>query len=141
MAKKVKAIVTLALNAGKASPAPPVGPALAPHGINLMGFVKEYNARTANKIGEVIPAEITIFSDGSFKFELKSPPTTFLIKKLAGIPKGAAKANAETVGKLTRAQLREIAEIKLKDMNTTNIDSIVRQIEGTCRNMGVQVVD
>ncbi len=141
MAKKIKAIVTLAIQAGKANPAPPIGPALAQHGINLMGFCKEYNAKTSNRIGEIIPAEITIFSDGSFKFILKSPPTSFLIKKHAGIEKGSATPQTMKVGKLTRKQVREIAEIKKQDMNTQNIDSIMRQIEGTALNMGVEVVE
>src|SRR5260221_5927515 len=109
MAKKVKAVVTLAINAGKANPAPPIGPALAQHGINLMAFCKEYNARTSNRVGEIIPAEITIFSDGSFKFILKSPPTAFLIKRAAGIEKGSAVPNTDKVGKLTRKQVQEIA--------------------------------
>ncbi len=141
MAKKIKAIVTLQINAGKANPAPPIGPALAQHGINLMAFCKEYNARTSTRIGEVVPAEITIFSDGSFKFELKSPPTTFLIQKAAGIDKGSPRPNSQKVGSITRKQVREIAEVKLKDMNTSNVDSIMRQVEGTARNMGVDVVD
>ncbi|MBE2181850.1 MAG: 50S ribosomal protein L11 [Anaerolineae bacterium] len=141
MAKKIKAVVTLQLPAGKANPAPPVGPALAQHGINLMGFCKEYNARTSTRIGEIVPAEITIFSDGSFRFELKSPPTTFLILKAAGIDRGSARPNAEKVGKINRKQVREIADVKLKDMNTSNIEAIMKQIEGTARNMGVEVVD
>ncbi|MFQ3567863.1 MAG: 50S ribosomal protein L11 [Aggregatilineales bacterium] len=141
MAKKIKAVVTLQIQAGKANPAPPIGPALAQHGINLMGFCKEYNARTANRVGEIVPAEITIFSDGSFKFELKSPPTPFLIMKAAGIQKGSPNPLVQKVGKISRQQVREIAEVKLKDMNTTNIDSIMRQIEGTARQMGVEVVD
>jgi large subunit ribosomal protein L11 len=141
MAKKVKAVVTLAINAGKANPAPPIGPALAQHGINLMAFCKEYNARTANRIGEVIPAEITIFSDGSFRFILKSPPTAFLIKRAAGIEKGSGAPNKDKVGKLTRKQVREIAELKLQDLNALDIEAAMRQIEGTARNMGVTVVD
>jgi large subunit ribosomal protein L11 len=141
MAKKLKAIVTLQLPAGKATPAPPVGPALAQHGINIMGFVKEYNARTSNRIGEIVPAEITVFTDGSFKFELKSPPTTFLIMRAAGVQKGSQRPNVEKVGKITRKQVAEIAEAKKQDMNTQNMDSIMRQIEGTCRNMGIEVVD
>jgi large subunit ribosomal protein L11 len=141
MAKKVKAIVKLAINAGKANPAPPIGPALAQHGINLMGFCKEYNARTANRIGEIVPAEITIFSDGSFKFELKSPPTAFLIKKHAGIEKGASNPLTDTAGKLTKAQVREIATVKKDDLNAYDIESAMKQIEGTARNMGVKIVD
>jgi large subunit ribosomal protein L11 len=122
VAKKIKAIVTLQINAGKANPAPPIGPALAQHGINLMAFCKEYNARTSNRMGEIIPAEITIFSDSSFRFNLKSPPTAFLIKRAAGLDKGSQKPNAEKVGKLSRKQMREIAEIKLPDMNTTDLE-------------------
>ena len=141
MAKKVKAIVTLQIAAGKANPAPPIGPALAQHGINLMGFCKEYNARTSNRMGEIIPAEITIFMDGSFRFILKSPPTTFLILKAAGVEKGSPTPHTQKVGKITRKQVREIAEVKLPDMNTKNMDSITRQIEGTALNMGIEVVD
>lgn len=141
MAKKLKAIVRLQLEAGKANPAPPVGPALASHGINIMAFCKEYNARTTNRIGEIIPAEITIFSDGSFRFELKSPPTPFLIKRAAGIDKGSANALREKNGTISRKQVREIAETKLKDMNTTNIESAMRMVEGTARQMGVEVKD
>ncbi len=141
MAKKIKAVVTLQLPAGKANPAPPVGPALAQHGINLMGFCKEYNARTSANIGEIIPAEITIFSDGSFKFILKSPPTAFLIRKAAGVDKGSATPHSSKVGKISRTQLREIAEIKIKDMNAIDIEGAMKQVEGTARNMGITVVD
>src|SRR5947199_2052425 len=139
MAKKVKAVVTLAINAGKANPAPPIGPALAQHGINLMAFCKEYNARTANRIGEVIPAEITVFSDGSFKFILKSPPTAFLIKRAAGVEKGSDAPNKNKVGKLTRKQVQEIAEIKMQDLNAINLEGAMKQIEGTARNMGILI--
>jgi large subunit ribosomal protein L11 len=141
MAKKVKAIVTLQINAGKANPAPPIGPALAQHGINLMAFCKEYNARTSSKIGEIIPAQITIFTDGSFKFELKSPPTTFLIKKAAGIDKGAANPKTQKVGKLTRKQVKEIVEQKKADLNSLSQEAAMRLIEGTARQMGVEIVD
>ena len=141
MAKKVKAIVTLQIKAGKANPAPPIGPALAQHGINLMAFCKDYNARTSNRLGEIIPAEITIFTDGSFKFDLKSPPSTFLIMRAAGIEKGSPVPQSQKVGKITRKQLAEIAEVKLKDMNTQNIDAIVKQLEGTAIQMGVEVTD
>ena len=141
MAKKVKAIVTLQINAGKANPAPPIGPALAQHGINLMGFCKEYNARTSNRMGEIIPAEITIFSDGSFKFILKSPPTSFLIKKAAGLDKGSSRPNTEKKGKISRKQIREIADIKLGDMNTRDMDMAMKQIEGTALQMGVEVTE
>ncbi len=139
MAKKVKAVVTLAINAGKANPAPPIGPALAQHGINLMAFCKEYNARTASRIGEVIPAEITIFTDGSFKFILKSPPTAFLIKRAAGVEKGSDAPNKTKVGKLTRKQVQEIAEIKMQDLNAIDLAGAMKQIEGTARNMGITV--
>jgi large subunit ribosomal protein L11 len=141
MAKKVKAIVTLQIPAGKANPAPPIGPALAQHGINLMQFCKDYNARTANRMGEIVPAEITVFQDGSFKFILKSPPTAFLIKKAAGIAKGASEPPGEIVGRLTRDQVRDIAQQKIQDMNANDIEAAMRQIEGTCLNMGVEVID
>lgn len=139
MAKKVKAVVRLQIEAGKANPAPPIGPALAPHGINLMAFCKEYNARTASKAGEIIPAEITIFSDGSFSFELKTPPTAVLLRKAAGVEKGSAEPNREKVGSVTRDQVREIAEIKMKDLNAIDVEGAMRQIEGTARNMGIVV--
>jgi large subunit ribosomal protein L11 len=141
MAKKVKAVVTLSIAAGKANPAPPIGPALAQHGINLMAFCKEYNARTANRVGEIVPAEITIFSDGSFRFILKSPPTSFLLTRAAGIQKGSPTPNKQQVGQVTRKQIREIAEIKMPDLNANDIEAAMRQIEGTARNMGIKVVD
>jgi large subunit ribosomal protein L11 len=139
MAKKVKAVVKLNVPAGKANPAPPIGPALAGHGINIMGFCKEYNARTQNKIGEIIPAEITVYVDGSFTFILKSPPTAELIKKAAGVEKGSDVPNRNKVGTITRNQLREIAQIKMKDMNAVDEEGAMRQIEGTARNMGITV--
>jgi len=139
MAKKIKAIVKLQIQAGKANPAPPIGPALAQHGINLMQFCKEYNARTSNRMGEIIPAEITIFSDSSFKFNLKSPPTSFLIKKAAGLESGSSVPHLNKVGKLTRKQVQEIAEIKFKDMNANDMEAAMRQVEGTARQMGVEV--
>ena len=141
MAKKLKAIVRLQINAGKANPAPPIGPALAGHGINLMAFCKEYNARTSNRMGEVIPAEISIFTDGSFSFILKTPPASILLKKAAGVEKGSSQAPREKVGKVTRAQVREIAELKMKDLNAIDIEGAMRQIEGTARNMGIEIVD
>ena len=141
MAKKVKAVVKLQIQAGKANPAPPIGPALAPHGVNIMAFCKEYNARTANRMGEIIPAEITIFADGSFKFELKSPPASVLLKKAAGVEKGSANPRSDKVGTITRAQLREIAEVKMKDLNAVDIEGAMKQIEGTARNMGITIVD
>jgi large subunit ribosomal protein L11 len=139
VAKKVKAVVRLQIEAGKANPAPPIGPALAPHGINLMAFCKEYNARTSTKTGEIIPADITIFTDGSFNFVLKTPPTAVLLRKAAGIEKGSAEPNREKVGSVTRNQVREIAEIKLPDLNTDDIDSAMLQVEGTARNMGITI--
>jgi large subunit ribosomal protein L11 len=139
MAKKIKAIVTLALPAGKANPAPPVGPALAQHGINLMGFCKEYNARTTQYLGEIRPAEITIFSDGSFKFIVKSPPTAFLIKRAAGVEKGSGTPNKTKVGKITRKQIQEIAEIKMPEMNAIDLAGAMKQVEGSARQMGIQI--
>lgn len=141
MAKKLKTIVRLQIQAGKANPAPPIGPALAGHGINLMAFCKEYNARTANRMGEIIPAEISIYTDGSFTFVLKTPPAAVLLKKAAGIEKGSAQAPREFVGKVTRAQVREIAELKMKDLNALDIEGAMRQIEGTARNMGIRIID
>ena len=141
MAKKFKAVIRLHLIAGKANPAPPVGPALAGHGVNIMAFCKEYNARTQNKMGEVIPAEITVYTDGSFSFILKSPPTSVLLKKAAGIEKGSDVPNRNKVGKVSRAQIQEIAEIKMKDMNAIEIADAMRQVEGTARNMGILVVE
>ncbi|HTX79574.1 MAG TPA: 50S ribosomal protein L11 [Longilinea sp.] len=141
MAKKLKAIVRLQLNAGKANPAPPVGPALAQHGINIMAFCKEYNARTSTRVGEVIPAEITIFTDGSFTFVLKSPPTAVLLKKAAGVDKGSATPNRTKVGKVTRAQVRQIAEVKMKDTNAVDIEDAMKQVEGTARSLGLTVGD
>jgi len=141
VAKKLKAIVRLQLKAGKANPAPPVGPALAGHGINIMAFCKEYNARTSNKVGEVIPAEITVYTDGSFTFVLKSPPAAELLKKAAGLEKGSANPSREKVGKVTRAQVREIAEIKMKDLNAIDVEGAMRQIEGTAKSLGMTVVD
>lgn len=141
MAKKLKTIVRLQIVAGKANPAPPIGPALAGHGINLMAFCKEYNARTANRMGEIIPAEISIYTDGSFTFVLKTPPASVLLKKAAGVEKGSAHAPRDKVGKVTRAQIREIAELKMKDLNAVDIEGAMRQIEGTAINMGLEIVD
>lgn len=141
MAKKVKAIVKLNVPAGKANPAPPIGPALAGHGINIMQFCKEYNARTQSKIGDIIPAEITVFQDSSFKFILKSPPTSELLKKAAGIEKGSDIPNRNKVGTVTRDQIHNIAEIKIKDMNAIDIEGAMKQIEGTARNMGIEIED
>ena len=139
MAKKIKAVVKLQIPAGKANPAPPVGPALAQHGINLMQFCKEYNARTMAQIGNIIPAEITVFQDGSFNFILKTPPAPDLLRKAAGIETGSAEPHRDMVGQITREQLREIAETKMKDLNAIDIEGAMRQIEGTARSMGITV--
>ena len=141
MAKKYKATVKLEIAAGKANPAPPIGPALAGHGINIMAFCKEYNARTSNRMGDILPAEITVYTDGSFTFILKSPPAAVLLRKAAGVDKGSGVPNREKVGKVSRSQVREIAEIKFKDMNANTIEGAMRQIEGTARNMGITVVE
>ncbi len=141
MAKKLKAVVRLQIEAGKANPAPPIGPALAGHGINLMAFCKEYNARTSNRMGEIIPAEISIYTDGSFNFILKTPPAAEMLKKAAGIAKGSPNPSREKIGTVTRAQIREIAQVKMKDLNAVDIEGAMRQIEGTARSMGLEVVD
>ena len=141
MAKKVKAIIKLAIDAGKATPAPPVGPALGQHGINIMAFCKDYNARTAHMAGSIIPAEITVFQDNSFRFILKTPPATDLLKKAAGVPKGASDIDIEVAGTVTRDQVREIAETKMQDLNAYDVESAMRMIEGTARSMGIRVED
>ncbi len=141
MAKKVKAVVTLAINAGKANPAPPIGPALAQHGINLMAFCKEYNARTARMVGQVIPAEITIYTDNSFTFVLKTPPTPDLLRKAAGIEKGSSTPNKQKVAKISRKQVREIAETKMKDMSAFDIEAAMEMVAGTARSMGIEIKD
>jgi large subunit ribosomal protein L11 len=141
MAKKVKAIVKLQIQAGKANPAPPVGPALGQHGVNIMAFCKEYNARTASQTGTVIPVEITIFTDQSFTFVTKTPPAADLIRQAAGIPKGSSVPNKEKVGKITRKQAREIAELKFKDLNANDLDAATKMIEGTAESMGVVVTN
>ncbi|MEI6664595.1 MAG: 50S ribosomal protein L11 [Chloroflexota bacterium] len=139
MAKKVRAVVTLQIPAGKANPAPPVGTALGPHGINIMDFVKGYNERTAGMDGQIIPAQITIFEDRSFTFILKTPPASDLLRKAAGVPKGSASQLREVAGKVTAEQLRAIAIQKLPDLNTTDVDQAIKSIEGTARSMGIQV--
>jgi large subunit ribosomal protein L11 len=141
MAKKVVAIIKLALSAGKANPAPPVGPALGQHGVNIMMFCKEYNARTADQAGLVIPVEISVFEDRSFTFILKTPPASVLIQKAAGIDKGSGEPNKKKVGKITTAQLRDIATTKMPDLNANDIDAAMKIVAGTARNMGVTVVD
>jgi large subunit ribosomal protein L11 len=137
--KKIKAVVKLQINAGKANPAPPIGPALAQHGINLMAFCKEYNAKTSHLVGNVIPAEITIYQDSSFTFELKTPPTADLLRKAAGVPRGSAEPNRDKVGTITKQQLREIAETKMRDLNANDIEAAELQIAGTARSMGIVI--
>ncbi|MEM1280542.1 MAG: 50S ribosomal protein L11 [Cyanobacteria bacterium P01_D01_bin.71] len=141
MAKKVVALIKLAIPAGKANPAPPIGPALGQHGVNIMAFCKEYNARTADKAGLVVPVEISVFEDRSFTFVLKTPPASVLIKKAIGIEKGSGQPNKDKVGAITRAQLKEIAETKMPDLNANDIEAAMRIVEGTARNMGVTVAD
>ena len=140
MAKKIRIVLTLQLPAGKATPAPPVGTALGPHGINIIEFTKSYNEKTADKAGQIIPAQITVFEDRSFTFILKTPPAADLLRKAAGIAKGAATTKRETAGRVTRDQIREIAGIKMDDLNATDVDGAMRQIEGTARSMGIEVV-
>jgi large subunit ribosomal protein L11 len=139
VAKKVRAVVKLAIQAGKANPAPPVGPALGQHGINIMAFCKEYNEKTASQAGTVVPAEITIYEDRSFTFVLKTPPASELLKKAAGVSKGSKQPLKEKVGTITEAQLRDIATTKLKDLNAYDLDAAMTMIAGTARNMGIEV--
>jgi len=139
MAKKVTAVIKLALNAGKATPTPPVGPALGQHGVNIMMFCKEYNARTADQAGMVIPVEISVYEDRSFTFILKTPPASVLIKKAAGVATGSAEPNRKKVGSISRDQLRQIAETKMPDINANDIDAAMKIIEGTAKNMGVTI--
>lgn len=141
MAKKVLAKIKLQLNAGKANPSPPVGPALGQHGVNIMEFCKQYNAKTQDQVGNIIPVEITVYEDRSFTFVLKTPPASELIKKAAGLPKGSAKPNTEKKGELTKAQVAEIAKIKMPDLNATTQSSAEEMIRGTARSMGVIVKD
>ncbi|GAB4226497.1 MAG: 50S ribosomal protein L11 [Stanieria sp.] len=141
MPRKVVAIIKLALPAGKANPAPPVGPALGQHGVNIMAFCKEYNARTADKVGLVIPVEISVFEDRSFTFILKTPPASVLIRKAAGIERGASQPNKQTVATITQAQLREIAETKMPDLNANDIEAAMRIVAGTAKNMGVAIAE
>jgi large subunit ribosomal protein L11 len=141
VAKKIRIVLTLQLPAGKATPAPPVGTALGPHGINIVEFTKAYNEKTADKSGQIIPAQITIFEDRSFSFILKTPPAADLLRKAAGVEKGASTPNRETVGRVTKDQLREIAAIKMADLNANSVEAAVAQIEGTARSMGIEVVN
>ena len=139
MAKKVKIIIKLQLEAGKATPAPPVGTALGPHGLNIADFVKKFNEATREKMGEIVPIDLTIYEDRSFEFVMKTPPAAFLIKKAAGVEKGSAVPNKTEVGKITKAQARAIAEQKMPDLNANDLDAATRIIEGTARNMGIEV--
>ena len=139
MAKKVRAVIKLQIEAGKATPAPPVGPALGQHGVNIMGFVKEYNARTASQAGNIVPAVLTVFEDRSFTFELKTPPAAAMLRKAAGVEKGSGNAKAEKVGAVSLDQIREIAETKMPDLNASDVEGAMRIVEGTARSMGIQV--
>ena len=141
MAKKVKALIKIQIPGGKANPSPPVGTALGPHGINLMQFCKDYNAKTAGQVGQIVPVEVTVYHDGSFTFILKTPPAADLLKKAAGIESGSAVPNRDKVGTVTQEQLREIAEIKMKDLNAHDIDQAAKIIAGTARSMGLTVLD
>lgn len=141
MAKKIKAVVKIQIQGGKANPAPPVGTALGPHGINLMQFCKEYNAKTSGQVGQVVPVEVTVFQDGSFTFILKTSPAADLLKKAANIKTGSSESNRTKVGSVTQSQLREIAEIKMKDLNAVDIDGAMKIIAGTARSMGLTITD
>jgi len=139
MAKKIRAVLTLQIEAGKANPAPPVGPALGQHGINIMGFCKEYNEKTSSQAGMIIPAEITVYEDRSFSFVLKTPPASDLLKKAAGVEKGSRAQKREKVGSVTRDDVKRIAEMKMKDLNAADVEAAMRIIEGTARSMGIEV--
>lgn len=141
MAKKVQAIVKIQIVGGKATPAPPVGTALGPQGINLMQFCKEYNAKTSNQIGQVIPVEVTIFADKSFSLVLKTPPAAELLKKAAGVPKGSAVPHKDKIGKVSQKQIREIAELKMKDLNALDVEGAMKIVAGTARSMGLTITD
>ena len=140
MAKKIRIVLTLQLPAGKATPAPPVGTALGPHGINIVEFTKSYNEKTADKTGQIIPAQITVFEDRSFSFILKTPPAADLLRKAAGVEKGAGMTKKETAGRVSRDQVRQIAETKMADLNANSIEAAMKQVEGTARSMGIEVV-
>jgi large subunit ribosomal protein L11 len=140
LAKRVKAIVKLQIPAGKANPAPPIGPALGQHGVAIMNFCKEYNERTASMAGQIVPVVITIFEDRSFTFVTKTPPAADLLRRAAGVEKGSGAPNRDKAGRITQAQLREIAELKQKDLNAVDLDGAIKQIEGTARSMGIEVV-
>jgi len=139
LAKKVAGLIKLQIPAGKATPAPPVGPALGQHGVNIMGFVKEYNERTASQVGSIVPVEITVFEDRSFTFVIKSPPASDLLRKAAGVEKGSGSPKAEKVATVSREKIKEIAQIKMNDLNAADVEGAMRIIEGTARSMGIQV--
>ncbi|AVX21821.1 LSU ribosomal protein L11P [Carboxydocella sporoproducens DSM 16521] len=141
MAKKVVAVIKLQCPAGKATPAPPVGPALGQHGVNIMAFTKEFNEKTANQAGLIIPVEISVYEDRSFTFVLKTPPAAVLLKRAAGIESGSGEPNKKKVGKVTRDKVREIAELKMRDLNAASLEAAMRMIEGTARSMGIEVVE
>ena len=141
MAKKVRAVIKLQIEAGKANPAPPVGPALGQHGVNIMGFCKEYNEKTSNQAGTIVPVEITVFEDRSFAFVLKTPPASDLLKRAAGVGKGSAAQLREKVGQVTKAQVRQIAEQKMQDLNANDLDAAVKMIAGSATSMGLEVVE
>ena len=140
MAKKILAVVRLQIPAGKATPAPPVGPALGQHGVNIMEFCKAYNERTAAMVGTIVPVEITVYADRTFSFVTKTPPAAVLLRQAAGIEKGSGEPNKTKVGKVTRAQVRDIAQQKMRDLNAQDVEAAMRMIEGTARSMGIQVV-
>lgn len=140
MPKRIKAVLKLQIEAGKATPAPPIGPALGQHGVNIMGFCKEYNARTSAQAGAIVPVELTVYQDSSFSFVTKTPPAAVLIKNAAGVEKGSSLPGQETMGSVPRDKIREIAETKMKDLNANDIEGAMRIIEGTARNMGIEVV-
>ena len=140
MAKKVRAVIKLQIEAGKANPAPPVGPALGQHGVNIMAFCKDYNERTASQAGTIVPVEIVVYEDRSFTFALKTPPASDLLKRAAGIEKGSSAQRREKVGEVSRDQVREIAGIKMRDLNTTSVEAAMKMVEGTARSMGIEVV-
>lgn len=139
MAKKVRAIIKLQIEAGKANPAPPVGPALGQHGVNIMAFCKDYNEKTASQTGTIVPVEITVFEDRSFTYVLKTPPVSELLKKALDVKKGSPSQRREKIGQLSPAKIREIAEIKMRDLNTTDVEAAVKMVEGTARSMGIEV--
>ena len=139
MAKKVRSIIRLQIEAGKATPAPPVGPALGQHGVNIMAFVKDYNERTASQAGTIVPVELTIFEDRSFSFVLKSSPASELLRRATGLEKGSSNPRAEKVGTISRDKIRDIAETKMKDLNASDLEGAMRIIEGTARSMGIQI--